>query len=109
MIHLTLSYVSTIDLTGGSFVLIAGPEGQAWCDAARAAAKNFNGIKLETHCVNGSALRDPEGGFLQAYGLPAAGAALIRPDGFVAWRAKAQADDPQAAMACAFDAILARS
>ena len=39
------------------------------------------------------------GGFLQAYGLPAAGAALIRPDGFVAWRAKSLPGDPEGAMA----------
>jgi len=103
--------VSTIDLTGGSFVLIAGPEGQAWCDAARAAAKNLKGIKLEAHCVgagapNGGALRDPDGGFLQAYGLPAAGAALIRPDGFVAWRATSAAADREGAIAGALRSIL---
>ena len=53
-------------------------------------------------------LRDPEGGFLQAYGLPAAGAALIRPDGFVAWRATSAPGDPEAAMASALRSILAR-
>ena len=81
--------VSTIDLTGKSFVLIAGPEGEAWCDAAdprRQTVSAASGSK--THCVDGGGLRDPGGSFLQAYGLPAAGAALIRPDGFVAWRAK---------------------
>ena len=80
--------MSTIDLTGKSFVLIAGPEGERVVrGGARAASKHLKGIKLEAHCVDGGALRDPEAGFLQAYGLPAAGAALVRPDGFVAWRA----------------------
>jgi 2-polyprenyl-6-methoxyphenol hydroxylase-like FAD-dependent oxidoreductase len=98
--------VSTIDLTGTSFVLIAGPDGEAWCHAARSAAKHLNGIKLETHCVNGGALRDPEGGFLQAYGLAANGAALIRPDGFVAWRAASSSRDPETALATALRSIL---
>ncbi len=97
--------VSTIDLNGRTFTLIAGPEGGAWCPAAQAAAKHL-GIKLEAHCVNGSELRDPEAGFLQAYGLPAAGAALIRPDGFVAWRATSPPGDPEAAMASALRSIL---
>ena len=66
------------------------------------------GVALDAYRI-GNELRDPGGGFAAAYGLSGSGAALIRPDGFVAWRAKAQADDPQAAMACAFDAILARA
>ena len=97
---------STIDLTGKSFVLIAGPEGEAWCRAARAAARHFKGIDLETHCVDGGTLRDPEAGFLQAYGLPAAGAALVRPDGFVAWRAKSVPGDPEAAIAATLRSVL---
>ena len=98
--------VSTIDLAGKSFVLIAGREGEAWCRAAASVAKQLNGIKLETHCVNGGVLSDPDGTFLQAYGLPAAGAALIRPDGFVAWRAKTLPDDPEQALASALKSIL---
>ena len=101
--------VSTIDLTGNSFVLIAGPEGASWCEAARRAARGLNGIKLETHCVNGAELRDPEGSFLAAYGIPAAGAVLIRPDGFVAWRATSEARDPESVMASTLRSILRMS
>ena len=36
----------------------------------------------------GQELRDPENGFAAAYGITATGAVLVRPDGFVAWRAK---------------------
>ena len=50
-----------------AFLLLAGPEGEAWCNAARAAAKQL-GIELEAHCVNGGGLRDPDGGFLQPTG-----------------------------------------
>lgn len=97
--------VSTIDLAGQTFALIAGPEGEAWCNAARAAANQL-GIKLEAHCMNGGGLRDSDGGFLQAYGLPAAGAALIRPDGFVAWRAQSPPSNPETTMAWVLRSIL---
>ena len=80
--------VSTIDLTGGSFLLLAGPEGDAWCGAARSAAARA-GVALDAYRI-GAELRDPGGGFAAAYGLSGSGAALIRPDGFVAWRAKAR-------------------
>jgi 2-polyprenyl-6-methoxyphenol hydroxylase-like FAD-dependent oxidoreductase len=101
---------STMDLYGRSFVLLAGPDGEAWCAAARDAARGFPGLPLDVHRVGGSELRDPEGAFATAYGLHAAGAALVRPDGFVAWRAKSAAPAPDAerALAGALRAVLAR-
>jgi FAD binding domain len=99
--------VSTIDLTGGSFLLLAGPDGEALCSAARSAAARA-GVGLNTHRVGGD-LRDPGGAFTAAYGLSDSGAALIRPDGFVAWRAKTGGDDPQGALVRAFNTILAKS
>jgi 2-polyprenyl-6-methoxyphenol hydroxylase-like FAD-dependent oxidoreductase len=99
--------VSTIDLTGGAFLLLTGPEGEAWCGAARNAAARA-GVALEAYRIGGE-LRDPGGGFAAAYGLSGSGAALIRPDGFVAWRAKERTDDPQAALTRAFDTILAKA
>jgi hypothetical protein len=41
--------------------------------------------------------------------LSDSGAVLVRPDGFVAWRAKERTDDPQAELTRAFDTILARA
>jgi 2-polyprenyl-6-methoxyphenol hydroxylase-like FAD-dependent oxidoreductase len=100
--------VSTIDLYGRSFVLMAGPEGAAWCEGARAAARQIPGLELEAHVVGGDALRDPEGAFPAAYGLAPSGAALIRPDGFVAWRSKSAAADPRAAIETALRSLLSR-
>jgi len=83
--------VSTLDLFGRGFVLLAGPEGEAWCTAARTAADRM-GVPLDTRRA-GVDFGDPSGGF-GAYGLGADGAALVRPDGFVSWRARgAGADD----------------
>jgi 2-polyprenyl-6-methoxyphenol hydroxylase-like FAD-dependent oxidoreductase len=93
-------HISSLDLFGASFVLLAGAKGAPWCAAARAA-----GLDLDCHCV-GAEISDPEDRFAQAYGLSPTGAALVRPDGFVGWRAKAMMDDPQGAIAQALGAIL---
>src|SRR4029453_16967082 len=99
--------ISTIDLTGALFLLLAGPQGDAWCGAARKAATRA-GVALDAHRIGGE-LRDPGGEFAAAYGLSDSGAALIRPDGFVAWRSKTLTDDPQGELTRAFDAILAKA
>jgi 2-polyprenyl-6-methoxyphenol hydroxylase-like FAD-dependent oxidoreductase len=98
--------LSSLDLFAASFVLLAGPRGEAWCAAGRMVAKAFAGLGLNCFRV-GADLIDPEGRFLAAYGLSATGAALIRPDGFIAWRANAMGDDPNGTIARALDAILA--
>ena len=97
---------STIDLFGRSFVLLTTFEGAPWCAAARAAASRFKGLDLETLCVGTAPLRDPDLRFAEAYGLSGAGAVLVRPDGFIAWRAKSLANDAEAALVRTFDALL---
>ncbi len=78
--------VSTLDLYGTRFVLIAGPDGEGWRVAASETARG-SGVPLDVHRIGGDGLTDPEDSFAPAYGISDAGAALIRPDGFVAWRA----------------------
>lgn len=72
--------ISTLDLFGGNFVLAAGAEGRAWCESAEAAARELN-IELDVQRIEVA-------GFLEAYGIAPTGAVLVRPDGFIAWRAK---------------------
>jgi putative polyketide hydroxylase len=83
--------ISTLDLFGRSFTLLAGPEGNAWTEAARDRAKEL-GIDLEVHKIGENGLTDPSGGFPAAYGITPTGAVLVRPDGFVACRAKTGGD-----------------
>jgi 2-polyprenyl-6-methoxyphenol hydroxylase-like FAD-dependent oxidoreductase len=80
--------LSTLDLFGRSFVLLAGPKSAPWRAAAAAVAGRFEGLSLDAYCVGSPQLRDSEGRFCAAYGLEPDGACLVRPDGFVAWRAK---------------------
>jgi hypothetical protein len=79
---------STIDFFGSRFVLLAGPEGEAWAKAAKAAAQSAR-VPLDAHVVKrNGALADVEGRFAEAFGITPSGASLIRPDGCVAWRAR---------------------
>jgi putative polyketide hydroxylase len=88
--------VSTIDLTG-NYLLLAGSDGASWIAAARSAADRIRGLQLDAHRV-GADLQDPSSQFLEAVGLPPQGALLVRPDGFVAWRAAESHPQPEAAL-----------
>nr|AIW62996.1 FAD-dependent monooxygenase [uncultured bacterium BAC-AB1442/1414/561] len=82
--------LSTIDLFGRNFVLLGGTEAE-WIRAAGARAAD-RGLPVETHLVgSGHELQDPQGRWAEAYRAGPLDAVLVRPDGFVAWRA----DGPQ--------------
>jgi 2-polyprenyl-6-methoxyphenol hydroxylase-like FAD-dependent oxidoreductase len=98
--------VSTIDLFGRSFVLLAARAGADWADAGHEATKDFAGFELETHVVGGRDLSDASGRFAPSYGVTDSGAVLVRPDGFVAWRAKALTPNPRSSLAEVFKALL---
>lgn len=94
--------VSTMDLIE-NYVLLAGPDGGAWVEAAARLARK-SAVPLDAYCV-GRDLGDPDGSFSTAYAISSGGAVLVRPDGFVAWRSQGEASDPTAELAAA----LARS
>ncbi len=98
--------LSTIDLFGGRFVLLTGPGGQAWCDAASHAAAARP--ELVAHIIGGSEIADPDGAWLKAYELEPDGAVIVRPDGYVCWRSRSAAAAPEQALAAAFDRVLGR-
>jgi putative polyketide hydroxylase len=91
---------STLDLFGGGFVL-PGVGGGPWRHAADAAAGEL-GVPVDVHEVNAD-------GFADAYGLGAGGATLVRPDGFVAWRASPAPDNPAGELSSVLRGVLARS
>jgi putative polyketide hydroxylase len=98
--------ISTMDLFGRHFVLLHGPAGHPWADAARAAADTL-GVPVERHAIgDGTGLGDVSGTFAEAYGIEATGAVLVRPDGFVAWRAVSHHGASGADLAGALGAVL---
>jgi 2-polyprenyl-6-methoxyphenol hydroxylase-like FAD-dependent oxidoreductase len=105
--HVVLAHggttISTLDLYEGKFVLMSGPDGQVWTEAAAAAATEL-GIDVLSHTVS----TDDASAFCGAYGLSSSGAALVRPDGFVAWRAFEQTADAADRITSALRAVLSR-
>jgi hypothetical protein len=94
--------VSTLDLFGTGFVLLTGPDGHGWAEAA-----GDLGVPLTVHRI-GTDLVDVDGRFAEVYELKPATAVLVRPDGFVAWRTDSPAADPRAALGDALTRILSR-
>jgi putative polyketide hydroxylase len=88
--------ISTIDLTG-RWLALAGPQGDMWSGAAKAAAAAFGGVPLDAWRVGGE-LADPGGGFAASVGISPAGVVLVRPDGFVAWRSDENSGNPTAVL-----------
>ncbi|HTM02638.1 MAG TPA: FAD-dependent monooxygenase [Vicinamibacterales bacterium] len=76
--------ISTLDLFGRGFVMITGPEGEAWRTAALAAASEL-GLEIEAHGM-GRDLREISSPFASAFGISGHGASIVRPDGFVGWQ-----------------------
>jgi 2-polyprenyl-6-methoxyphenol hydroxylase-like FAD-dependent oxidoreductase len=101
--------ISTVDLMGRDFVLLTGPHGEAWCEAARRSGAAL-GVAVDTHRIgHGGDLDAGDGGFAEVYGISAAGATLVRPDGFVAWRSAKSSDDATLVLPGALRQVLART
>jgi len=98
------SRLSTVDLTG-RWLLLAGPEGRDWPDAARGVAQGLSDLPMDAWRVGGE-LNDPGGVFGASVGISPAGAILVRPDGFVAWRSEGGATQPAAELRAALSAAL---
>ena len=102
---------STLDLVRpGHFLLIAGEEGEAWCEAAREAALRL-GVKLDAVRIGhteGDYL-DPRCRWLKQREIGPEGALLVRPDRFVGWRSLGTSTSPAADLEIALESILLRS
>jgi 2-polyprenyl-6-methoxyphenol hydroxylase-like FAD-dependent oxidoreductase len=93
--------ISTLDLFGRGFVLLTSLDGGRWAAASRAAAREIEGLDFDAHVI-------PSDECVTTYGIGESGAVLVRPDGFVAWRARALATDPRRVVAKALHSLLFR-
>ncbi len=78
--------VSTVDLFDGRLTVLTGRTGAGW--RAAGAELAGSGVPLAVLSV-GAELADPDGELTRAYRLGEGGAALVRPDGQLAWTATA--------------------
>ncbi|HEX2303174.1 MAG TPA: FAD-dependent monooxygenase [Gaiella sp.] len=97
---------STLDLYGRDFVVLAGSAGDVWCDAARSVVAP-PGVTVDTYRL-GAHVADPSGSLESLYGTGPEGAVLVRPDGFVTWRASAASSDPGPVLSAALASALGR-
>jgi 2,4-dichlorophenol 6-monooxygenase len=75
--------ISTLDITQkGKFSLVTGLSGQAWAVVARKLDLPF----LRTVVIGARGSEDPYHDWYRARETDEAGAILVRPDGYIAWR-----------------------
>ncbi|KAK7220746.1 hypothetical protein V2G26_008749 [Clonostachys chloroleuca] len=87
--------ISTLDLFGTEWVVISSDEG--WQQPVESAAKSL-GITVKFACVGKDIVEEVEGKFNDVYGLSENGAALVRPDGVIAWKVIEKLDEPVKAL-----------
>ncbi|WP_255947338.1 FAD-dependent oxidoreductase [Streptomyces odontomachi] len=104
--------ISTLDLYERSLVLLTDARDDAWRPAARRAADRLS-VPLDVYGVGADPdadLRTEDGAdWASAHGTAPDGAVLVRPDGFVAWRAPGAVPDPEAVLGQALERLLSLS
>jgi 2,4-dichlorophenol 6-monooxygenase len=82
----------------GRFLLIAGEDGAAWCEAAERLAKQGEPLDAVRIGHLEGEWRDPRSAWLRQREISAQGAVLVRPDRVVAWRSLGASADAAAAL-----------
>lgn len=101
--------ISSLDLFGQDFVLLAGENGTHWLAAVQEVRQDLN-LALSAYRIGPDGdLIDAKDQFRSLYRITSTGAILIRPDGFVAWKTPETAADPVQTLAQALRQILAQA
>lgn len=94
--------ISTLDLVGSGFLLLAAKEG-ALGEAARVVSAQL-GVEIAFHQLGA----DVDQEAMARTGLAPGGALLARPDGFIAWRSSGIRGDAGAELAAVMNRVLCR-
>jgi 2,4-dichlorophenol 6-monooxygenase len=90
----------------GTFVVLAGPRGEAWIEAAARIAQE-GPVRIAAHRVAPDGdVEDPDGRWARLRGHDDHGMVLVRPDGHVAFRAATTSAQPEADLRAALGAAL---
>ncbi|MBJ6999537.1 FAD-dependent monooxygenase [Streptomyces sp. CRPSP2-6A1] len=114
--HLWLDHngrrIGVHDLFHDAFTLVTGPSGDEWTSAAAEATERTS-VPVRAYRIgpaaSGAELTDVESEWASRYRLGQGGAALIRPDGYVAWRSEDLPAHPGTALTDALRRILSVS
>lgn len=103
---------SSLDLFGTRFVLLTGPEGQSWLQAAQHASKRLH-LPMDMYKIGeqNDDFSNPGNDFLKANGITSTGAVVVRPDGYIGWRQSAageSSDEMEQVLVDALSTILCR-
>jgi putative polyketide hydroxylase len=100
--------ISTLDLLGPGFTLLAGDAGAPWCASAAFASATL-GVPVTVHRIGTDGdVVDVDGQWAARTGLATEGALLVRPDDFVGWRVDSLPEDPDKRLCQVLSAILGR-
>ena len=100
--------VSTLDLLGPGFTVLAGDAGAPWC-ASAAFASSTLGVPVTVHRIGTDGdVVDVDGQWAASTGLAPEAALLVRPDDVVGWRVDTMPEDPDKQLCQALSAILGR-
>jgi putative polyketide hydroxylase len=100
--------ISSIHLCHSRFVLFAGPNGDAWVNAANDERLSLRS-KIGAYSVGQEGDLIPEGDFCSLHGIGPSGAVLVRPDGHVAFRAQDSSGDVLVRLNSVLDQVLYRN
>ncbi|MGW8882056.1 aromatic-ring hydroxylase C-terminal domain-containing protein, partial [Streptomyces mirabilis] len=101
---------STLDLYEHTLVLLTDGADVDWRRAAARVADRLS-VRLQAYGIGAGADLEPENGadWAELHGTTAQGAVLVRPDGFVAWRATGPAADAESTLHEVLTTLLHRS
>jgi putative polyketide hydroxylase len=100
--------ISTLDLLGPGFTVLAGDAGAPWC-ASAAFASSTLGVPVTVHRIGtDNDVVDVDGQWAARTGLAPEAALLVRPDDVVGWRVDSLPEDPDKQLCQALSAILGR-
>jgi hypothetical protein len=92
------------DCFGPGLVLLTGPDGAVWSQAAEGIGAPLRALRV---AADGDVVDEAEE-FAAVFGVGRAGAVLVRPDGIVGWRADSPADAPREQLERAVRRLLGR-